>query len=225
MGTTLVQFRDTVARDTAISNSLYFVGDSIIRVIRQDHGLNYRNCTFTHDVWLMMMKHPQEAWLVDKVRESVSEFGSFIVWNRDASNKARILVKICVPDILDIPISLVLIDNTNDEGHGHSWTIVNYILHADLIGGMGGDEDPLPPDGGNPHALPNLPFGGILEDMVPEENVAAPDVNAAPAQHNVPHDVNDVPMIPTPPLSPTAQDFMAENLQPAVDAIDDFTAL
>jgi hypothetical protein len=50
------------------------------------------------------------------------------VWNRDASNRARILARIRVPDMLEIPISHVLCENTNDSGHGHSWTVVNYIL-------------------------------------------------------------------------------------------------
>jgi hypothetical protein len=99
----------------------------------------------------MMVNYPQEAWLVEKVRECVSEFGYFLVWNRDISNRARILVKIRVPDMLNIPISLVLTENTSDEGAGHSWTVVNYILHANILGANGGDDDPLPPDGGNPH--------------------------------------------------------------------------
>jgi hypothetical protein len=99
------------------------------------------------------------AWHVKKIRESVSEFGRFLVWNRDGSNRARVLVKNRVPDILEIPISHVLCENTNEAGHGQSWTIVNYILQAYLIGGMGGDDDPLPPDVANPHLVPNLPFG------------------------------------------------------------------
>jgi hypothetical protein len=95
----------------------------------------------------MMVNYPQEAWHVEKIKESVSEFGIFLVWNRDGSNRARILVKVRVPDLLEVPISLVLCQNTSDEGHGHSWTVVNYILQAKLIGGLGADEDPLPPDG------------------------------------------------------------------------------
>jgi hypothetical protein len=91
----------------------------------------------------------------------------------------------------------VLCQNTSDEGHGHSWTVVNYILQAKLIGGLGGDEDPLPPDGGNPHPLPNLPFGGICDDMVHDNNelqeIVAPNPgnvvpggNAAPAADGEP---------------------------------------
>jgi hypothetical protein len=145
MGAALVQFSDAVSRDTAIDRSPFFVGESVLRVIPQNRSLNHRNCTFTHDVWLMMMNFPLEAWHVEKIREYVSEFGKFIVWNRDASNRARILIKIRVPDMLEIPISHVLCENTNDSGHGHSWTVVNYILQANLIDGLGGDDDPLPP--------------------------------------------------------------------------------
>jgi hypothetical protein len=81
----------------------------------------------------MMVNYPQEAWHVERIKESVSEFGKFLVCNRDGSNRARILVKIRVPYLLEVPISLVLCQNTSDEGHGHSWTVVNYILQAKLI--------------------------------------------------------------------------------------------
>lgn len=94
--------------------------------------------------------------------------------------------------MLRIPISLVLGDNTNDEGHGNSWIVVNYILQANLIGGLGGDEDPLPPDGANPHPIQAQPFGGIWEDQVFEEN------NNEQHQANNADNEND-PMIPTPP--------------------------
>jgi hypothetical protein len=190
MGAALVQFSNTCARDTTIQNSPYFVGESVICVIPQNHGLNHCACTFTHDVWIMMVNYPQEAWLVEKVRECVSEFGYILVWNRHMSNRASILVKIRVPNMLNIPISLVLSKNTSDKGTGHSWTVVNYILHANLLGINGGDDDPLPPDGGNPHPLPNLPFGGIWEyaDFVQD---------APPADQHV--QAPDVPMVHTPP--------------------------
>jgi hypothetical protein len=90
---------------------------------------------------------PTRGLAVEKVRESVSEFGIFLVWNIDMSNQARILVKIRVPDMLNIPISLVLSENTSDDGNGHSWIVVNYVLHATLLGNNGGDDDHLPPDG------------------------------------------------------------------------------
>jgi hypothetical protein len=81
MGAALVQFSNVVSRDTAVDPSPFFLGESVLRVIPQNHILNHHNCTFTHDVWLMMMNFPLEAWHVEKIRESVSEFGKFIVWN------------------------------------------------------------------------------------------------------------------------------------------------
>jgi hypothetical protein len=72
-----------------------------------------------------------------------------------------------------------------------------YILQANLIGGPGGDEDHLPPDGGNPHPMPNLPFGGIWEDAA-FQDIVAPIVVAPHAQNAAPA-ADDVPIIQTPP--------------------------
>jgi hypothetical protein len=169
----------------------------------------------------MMMNFPLEAWHVEKIRESISEFGKFIVWNRDASNRARILVKIRVRDMLEILISHVLCENTNDSGHGHSWTVVNYILQANLIDGLGGDDDPLPPDGGNPHPLSNLPFGGIWEDAdfvhnMMHENVAPHHIPTAPAHGHVaptaPAAEDFIPEVNTPPQHSPGNQHMMDNI-------------
>jgi hypothetical protein len=175
----------------------------------------------------MMVNYPQEAWHVEKIKESVSEFGKFLVWNRDGSNRARILVKVRVPDLLEVPISLVLCQNTRDEGHGHSWTVVNYILQAKLIGGLGGDEDPLPPDGGNPHPLPNIPFGGIWDDLVHEnnemqDNVAPNHGNVAPGGNAAPA-ADGEPMVHTPPQA-SVQSNHNQDIEPAVEAVDALAA-
>jgi hypothetical protein len=231
MGAALVQFSNVVSRDTAVDRSPFFVGESVLRVIPQNHSLNHHNCTFTHDVWLMMMNFPLEAWHVENIRESVSEFGKFIVWNRDASNKARILVKIRVPDMLEIPISHVLCENTNDNGHGHSWTVVNYILQANLIDGLGGDDDPLPLDGGNPLPLPNMPFGGIWEDAdfvhnMMQEIVAPPHIPTAPAHGHVAPAAEDfIPEVNTPPQHSPGNQHMMDNIQPTIEAMEAFDAI
>jgi hypothetical protein len=178
----------------------------------------------------MIMNYPLEAWHVEKIRESVSEFGRFLVWNKDGSNRARILIKVRVPDILEIPISHVLCENTNDEGHGHSWTCVIYILQSNLLGGPGGDEDHLPPHGGNPHPIPNLPFGGIWEDAdFPDIAALAandpPAHNVAPINHNVTPAAEEELVIQTPPQSPPVHHHNAHDLQPAIEAADSFSAM
>jgi hypothetical protein len=89
--------------------------------------------------------------------------------------------------------------------------VVNYILHANLLGAIGGDDDPLPPDGGNPHPLPNLPFGGIWED-------ADFVHDAPPADQHV--QAPDIPMVNTPPQAAPATD-----IQPMIEEVDSFNAL
>jgi hypothetical protein len=169
--------------------------------------------------------------MLKKIRESISEFGHFIIWNKDGSNRARIIVKVRVPHILEIPISHVLCENTSDDGHGHSWTCVIYILQSNLLGGPGGDEDHLPPHGGNPHPLPNLPFGGIWEDAdfhdaaVPAANEPHAHNNAAPINHNAAPAAEEDPIIHTPPQSPPVHHHNAHDLQPAIEAADSFTAM
>lgn len=75
--------------------------------------------------------------------------------------------------------------------------MVNYVLQSKLIGGLGGDEDPLPPNGGNPHPLPNFPFGGIWDDMMHEDNKA--QGNVAADMGNVAPAADGEPMVHTPP--------------------------
>ncbi|KAM0922748.1 hypothetical protein ACQ4PT_005977 [Festuca glaucescens] len=223
MGTALVQFVDVATRDAAMARSPFFMGDSTMRVIKHNRGLNHRNCTFTHDAWVMMMNYPLGAWTVEKVREAVSEFGKLLVWNRDTSNRARIIVKIRVPDILEIPISHVICDSTDDQGHGDSWIVVNYILHSDLIAGPGGNEDPLPPHGANPHPFPALPFGGIWNDEI----FAGQDANQN-IMNNMPveeHNDEMEHMVHTPPQELVAHAQQKEQLQSAVTTMDAFCAL
>ena len=56
---------------------------------------------------------------------------------------------------------------------------------------MGGDEDPIPPDG-DIHPIPQPPFHGIWKDVEFH----------APEQHNAPAQDDDMPHVNTPPLSP-----------------------
>lgn len=216
MGAAMVRFASAVDLDTAIGQSPYFIGDSTLCVIRHDRGINHRDCTFN-----MMVNYLLTAWRPEKVRESVSGFEKFLVWNKDVSNRARVLVKVRVPSLLDIPASHVMCENLDDVGHGQSWTCAVYILQADLLGAIGGDEDPIPPDGVL-HPMPNALFGGVWVDADFQED-HMPEGRDDPVV-----DGNGVPMIPTPPISPDHKHGAApaaNHLQHAVEAMDCFVAL
>lgn len=97
-----------------------------------------------------------------------------------------------------LPLSIVVLRNLDDVGFGDSWSCPTYILSNELIGQQGGDEDPLPPNGGNPHPLPHVHAGFWHDEVlgnIPMEQVVinphneglgAPyeDVHAGAEQNN-----------------------------------------
>ncbi|KAM0887532.1 hypothetical protein ACQ4PT_028966 [Festuca glaucescens] len=164
MGTALVQFVSSCDRDTAVESSPHMIGDTMLRFVNQDRGINYRDATFTHDVWLMLVNYPLVCWQVGTVVKTMTPYGRFLIWSKDNSKKARIVVKIRAYNVDTLPLSIVVLQNSSDNGSGGSWTCPTYILSRNLIGAMGGDEDPILPDGENPHPMPNV-FNGFWHDL------------------------------------------------------------
>ncbi|KAM0930440.1 hypothetical protein ACQ4PT_001119 [Festuca glaucescens] len=153
-GAALVQFVSVTERDAAIGQSPHFIGDVVLRFVEQNRGNNHRDAVFTHECWLMLLNYPQECWELETVIKTMVPYGRFIVWNKDVSNKTRILVKIRPYNIDTLPLSIVVMHNSSDHGHGDSWTCLTYILSSTLLGALGGDEDPIPPGDINPHPMP-----------------------------------------------------------------------
>jgi hypothetical protein len=192
MGTALVRFMDVVDRDNAISQSPYFIGETVLRVIPQNEGKNWRSASFTHDVWCMLINYPLECWDVDTIVNSMAPYGRFLVWNRQDSNKARIFVKIRAYDINRIPGSIVVLHSSNSLGDGNSWSCPCILFNPRMLGVGPGDEDPLPPNGGNPHPLP-IVFDDFDVWHAQNEGVPAAPGNVAPAE---PADGDPVLMTP-----------------------------
>ena len=106
LGAALVRFMDVVERDNAVMHSPYFIGDTIMRVLEQNRGENHRSVTFTHDCWLMLMNYPIESWNLDTIVTSLAQYGRVLIWNKDETNKARILVKMGVLNLDCIHLAL-----------------------------------------------------------------------------------------------------------------------
>lgn len=205
MGSVLIQFTTACSRDTAISQSPFQIGDTTLRISRHDRGLNYHSITFTHDVWLLLMNYPLECWEVGVISHTVSPFGRFLIWNKDPRDKTRIVVKIRAYNVDTLPVSIVVLHNLDDVGYGDSWTCPTYILSREIIGQQGDDEDPLPPNGGNPHPMPHVHDGFWHDEVlgnIPAEQVvfgvhnenlgaANVDVHAVGASVDNPGNINN----------------------------------
>jgi hypothetical protein len=131
--------------------ALFPVGDSILRFVEHDRGINRRSTILTHDVWIMLLNYPHECWDLDMIVITISPYGRFLVWNKDLSNKACILFKIRAYNVDTLPMSIVVIKNLTEDGNADSWTCPLVLLATRMLGPVAGDEDPLPPDGANPH--------------------------------------------------------------------------
>ena len=61
-----------------------------------------------------------------------------------------------VYDIDNIPLSIVVTQSTSYLGTGDSWSCPTIIISSVMLGSGPGDEDPLPPDGQDPHPVPMI---------------------------------------------------------------------
>jgi hypothetical protein len=73
--------------------------------------------------------------------------------------------------------------NVADDGHTNTWTCPMILLSTTMLGGHAGDEDPLLPNGANPHPMP-LVHAGFWHDLNMEHQMSempmAQDQAAAP---------------------------------------------
>jgi hypothetical protein len=96
-----------------------------------------------------------------------SDIGSLLLWERDPNRKGRVLVKVRVTDLQDIPRSIRMTESSRPDAE--SWTFLVEVLQHNLLGGGPQDEDPLPDEGVDPHPMP-------------AHALPAPLLNHAPAQ-------------------------------------------
>lgn len=61
------------------------------------------------------------------------------------------MLEVLFDSILSVPRSLVLSLRYEWGGEGRSWTVPVYVLNNEFLDIQPGDEDPLPPNNGNPH--------------------------------------------------------------------------
>ncbi|KAK1643668.1 hypothetical protein QYE76_061473 [Lolium multiflorum] len=236
-GAALIQFHSAAERDAAIDYSPHFLGDTVLRFLPQNRGMNHCNAVFTHECWLMILNFPLECWDIETIMRVVAPFGRFVVWNKDSSNKARILVKIRPYNIDTLPLSLVIMQNNNDLGNGDSWSCPVTILTRKLLGAQGADEDPIPPGDLSPHPMP-MGFDDVWAGGHGHGGLGAQGANEAgnqQQQHDMPapgadenqpivledmHDINPA----TPPLQDNRAHIIPANSPDLVTTLQNLLA-
>ena len=90
---------------------------------------------------------------------AIASFGKFISWHQEDVVKDQMLLYAAFNSPAQVPRDVVFGDYSDIGGVKETWTVPCYILSADFVDIIPGDEDPMPMDG-NPHPLP----GNLIED-------------------------------------------------------------
>jgi hypothetical protein len=96
-----------------------------------------------------------------------ADIGSLLLWERDPNRKGRVLVKVRVTDLMDIPRSIRMTESSRPDAE--SWTFLVEVLLNNLLGGAPPDEDPLPDEGVDPHPLPGHALPAPIFNPAPVE--------------------------------------------------------
>jgi hypothetical protein len=147
-----VQFTNVSDRDRLIHTSPIPFGDVDVSFCKHDEGLNWRAANFNRDAWVLMVGPPLDHMNTEDLNACFHDIGTLLLWERDPNKKGRVVAKVRVTDLAEIPKSIRFTEGNRPESE--SWTFSVEVLQHNLLGGGPPDEDPLPDDGVDPHPLP-----------------------------------------------------------------------
>jgi hypothetical protein len=117
----LVRFEHIYDRDNYVACSPRPYGDVQLTFVKDNEGRNWRMMEFNCECWLMLLGFPLDFWSTEHVQSAIASFGRVLNWEEDHSNLARMLVKVRVTDLVEIPKHIIFLES---EGfRGQSWTI------------------------------------------------------------------------------------------------------
>lgn len=115
------------------------------------------------------MAVPLEFQTTDDFATTISKWGKLVSWENDPRKRGRIIAKVRVTELIDVPRSIRWSEGEVLEED--SWTSSVEIIHQEMQGEGPADEDPIPPPGVDPHLLPQQPFNGVNPINQPGGNV------------------------------------------------------
>lgn len=156
IGEAYVQFQHVHDRDKLVSDSPHVYGDISITFVKHNDGRNWRRVYFNRLCWILILGVPLDFQTTDDLATTISKWGKLIAWENDPREKGRIIAKVRVTELIDVPRSIRW--SEGEEFEEDAWSSVVEIIHQELLGGGPTDEDPIPPPGVDPHPLPVQPF-------------------------------------------------------------------
>ena len=111
-----------------------------------------RQCPFQYVAWVLVLAFRMDDQTDHSINKVVSCFGKLDIWHRPGENKERVLVRVLISNIAQVPHSLVIKRIGSLPGMGRSWSVPVYVLNGrDTIPCLVGNEDEAPPMNASPH--------------------------------------------------------------------------
>ena len=151
-GEAYVRFTHVRDRDRLIQQGPHAFGDVFISFTKHNQGRNWRRVHFNRTCWLLFVGVPFDLCNTEDIASAISKWGKIISWEKEDALKGKILVKARVTDLGDIPKSIRWSEGELFEEE--SWNCSVEVLLEEMLGGGPADEDPFPPEGVDPHPVP-----------------------------------------------------------------------
>lgn len=101
---------------------------------------------------MLLVGPPLDHFCTKDLNATFSDIGKVLLWERDPNRKGRIMAKLRVTKLDEIPKSVRM--TIGDYHEFESWTFSVEVMLQNLLGGGPADEDPIPDHGVDPHPLP-----------------------------------------------------------------------
>jgi hypothetical protein len=125
-----------------VNNSPHPYGGVNFQVVHHNATRNWRVIQFNLECWLMLLGFPLDYWNNDSIQNALGSFRCMIMWENDQDHLARLMVRVQVIDLREVPYFLVL---TKAEGfQGVSWIVQVEIVEQEMLGALSADEEPVP---------------------------------------------------------------------------------
>jgi hypothetical protein len=105
-GTAYVQFGAARDRDRFVSRGPVPFDDVQISFVKHNEGSNWCRANFNHECWVMLVGPPLDNWNTDDINAIFNKIGKVILWEKDPTHKERIIGKVRVTDVIEIPKSI-----------------------------------------------------------------------------------------------------------------------
>jgi hypothetical protein len=116
LGQALVRLVHVHDRDNLVYNSPFNYGDVQISFAKHNEGWNWRALNFNKECWLMLLGFPVDYWDTKIIHNALAPFGRLIIWENNRSYRTRLLVKVRITDVQDVPHFIVISEGGGFQG-------------------------------------------------------------------------------------------------------------